>query len=227
MPSWLGKLLYYFSKGVVFAVGKLYFKLRAKQQRHVPRRGPVLIACNHISHLDPPLVGTCIPRLAQHMAKRELFSIKILDWYMRSIGTVIVDRGKGKQALLTAIGYLKRGACMVIFPEGTRSVTGCLGKGHSGAVVMAMRTGCTIVPAVIIGSEQAMRKGTKGIRSHPVMVEFGEPYTLRLVPEDEKIPHDVSERECYLLMERIEALLPQHMRPTPEQKREWYGELAG
>lgn len=223
----MGKLLYYCAKAIVFVVAKLYFKLRAEQQRNVPRRGPVLVACNHISHLDPPLVGTCIPRLAQNMAKRELFSIKILDWFMRSIGTVIVDRGKGKQALLTAIELLKRGACIVIFPEGTRSVDGRLGKGHSGAVVMAMRTGCAIVPAVIIGSEQAMRKGTKGIRSHPVTVRFGEPYHLQLHAEEEKLPRETTERECFLLMERIEALLPQHMRPTPEQKREWYGNLAG
>lgn len=226
MPSWLGKLLYYCSKGIVYAIAKLYLKLRAEEQRHVPLRGPVIVACNHISHLDPPLVGTCIPRLAQNMAKRELFSIKILDWYMRSIGTVIVDRGKGKQALLTAIELLKHGACIVIFPEGTRSVTGCLGQGHSGAVVMAMRTGCTIVPTVIIGSDKAMRKGTKGIRSHPVTVHFGEPYQLPLIAEQDKLPREVTERERHLLMERIEALLPQDMRPTLEQKREWYGDSA-
>ena len=179
MPSWLGKLLYYCSKGIVYAIAKLYFEAarRGAAPRAAARAGaswPAITSATSIRRWS----ATCIPRLAQNMAKRELFSIKILDWYMRSIGTVIVDRGKGKQALLTAIELLKHGACVVIFPEGTRSVTGCLGQGHSGAVVMAMRTGCTIVPTVIIGSDKAMRKGTKGIRSHPVTVHFGEPYQL-------------------------------------------------
>lgn len=226
MPNLWGKLLYFASKGIVYAVAKLYFRFRLEGQRHVPLRGPVLVASNHLSHLDPPLVGTAIPRLAQNMAKRELFSIKILDWYMRSIGTVIVNRGKGKQALLTAIEYLKLGACMLIFPEGTRSLTGQLGQGHTGAIVMALRTGCTVVPAAIIGSDQAMRKGTKGIRSHQITVRFGEGYKLAVIPDGEQIPKQTLERECYLLMERIEALLPENMRPTLEQKLQWYGEQA-
>jgi 1-acyl-sn-glycerol-3-phosphate acyltransferase len=226
VPNLWGKLLYYLSKGIVFAVAKLYFRLRIENQRNVPLRGPVMVASNHLSHLDPPLVGTAIPRLAQNMAKRELFTIKILDWYMRHIGTVIVNRSKGKQALLTAIEYLKQGACMIIFPEGTRSLTGQLGQGHSGAIVMALRTGCTVVPAAIIGSDQAMHKGSKGIRSHQITVRFGEGYKLAVVPEGEQIPRQVLERECYLLMERIAALLPENMRPSAEQKLAWYGERA-
>lgn len=226
MPNLWGKLLYYLSKGIVRAIAKFYFRLRIEGQRNVPLRGPVLVASNHLSHLDPPLVGACIPRLAQNMAKRELFSIKILDWYMRSIGTVIVNRGKGKQALLTAIEYMKQGACMLIFPEGTRSLTGQLGQGHSGAIVMALRTGCTVVPAVIIGSDRAMRRGTKGIHSHQITVRFGEGYKLAVVPDGEQIPRAMLERECYLLMERIEALLPDDMRPSLELKLAWYGEQA-
>jgi 1-acyl-sn-glycerol-3-phosphate acyltransferase len=227
VPGFWGKLLYYLSKVIAFTFGRAYFRLRAVDQRNVPLRGPVMVCCNHISHLDPPLVCTSIPRLAQNMAKRELFNIKFLDWYMRTIGTVLVDRGKGKQALMTAIGYLRQGACILIFPEGTRSVTGQLGQGHNGAIVMAVRTGCSIVPAAIIGSNKAMRKGTKGIHSHPVSVRFGQPYKLDVVIDEEKIPREILDRECYLLMERIEALIPEEMRPTIEQKREWYGELAG
>lgn len=226
MPGFWGQLLYFVSKAVVFIFGKAYFRLRAIDQHNVPRRGAVLVCCNHISHLDPPLVCTSIPRLAQNMAKRELFSIKILDWYMRSIGTVLVDRGKGKQALLTATDHLRRGACILIFPEGTRSVTGQLGQGHTGAIVMAMRTGCTIVPAAIIGSDKAMRKGTKGISPQPITVRFGPSFVLPVIAEPEKIPHEVLDRERYLLMERIEQLVLPHMRATSEQKREWYGSVV-
>lgn len=212
---------------LILLLAKLVLRFRVENRGAVPLLGGLLVASNHVSHLDPPLVGTAMPRLTHNMAKRELLSIKLLEWFMRSIGTIIVDRGRGRQALIDAAGLLARGECILIFPEGTRSVTGRLGKGHSGAIVLAVRTGCAVLPAAIIGSNEAMRKGTKRIRPHPVTVRFGEPYRLDVIPEDAQIPRELLERECFRLMERIEALLPEHMRPSAEQKCEWYGAPAG
>jgi 1-acyl-sn-glycerol-3-phosphate acyltransferase len=221
-----GRTYFWFARGILFALAKVLLRLRIEGRRNVPRRGPLIVACNHVSHLDPPVVGSSVPRLVINMAKRELFKIGWLEKFMGSIGTIMVDRGRGKQALLDGIEALKHGYCLMIFPEGTRSVSGVLSKGHSGAIVMAIRTGAPLLPAAIIGSEKALGKGTKRLRRVPVTVRFGEPYRIAYDGDVELVPRAVLDRECFLLMERIEALLPEQMRPTPEQKREWYGGLA-
>lgn len=225
MSSVWGKLIYWCSWATLKGLTAILFRLRVEGARNVPRRGGVLVACNHISHLDPPLVGVACPRMVYHMAKKELFSLRLLEWFMHQIGTIMVHRGQGKQALIDAERYLNHGACVVIFPEGTRSLTGQLGKGHSGAIVLAVRTGCQIQPAAIIGSEKALPKGSKRVHLVPVTVRFSEPYSLPRIT-DGPIPRELLERECFKLMARIEALLPDPMRPTPEQKNQWYGRFA-
>jgi 1-acyl-sn-glycerol-3-phosphate acyltransferase len=222
VPSWGGKIVYYAAKGSVWALSKAMFRMRGIDRSNVPRTGGCLICCNHVSHLDPPLVGTATPRYVINMAKRELFKVPALHWFMRTIGTIMVHRGQGKQALLDAIAAINAGHAVVIFPEGTRSRTGVLMKGHSGAIVIAVRTACPIVPTVIIGSEKAMTKGSKAIKPVPVTVRFGEPYRIDYTGDTEHIPKDVLEREVVNMMEHIEALLPKHMRPDPAEKTEWY-----
>jgi 1-acyl-sn-glycerol-3-phosphate acyltransferase len=217
-----GKLVYYIAKSTVWVLGKLIFRMRVLDRHNVPATGGVLIACNHVSHLDPPLVGTASPRIAFNMAKKELFKVPALEWFMRKIGTIMVHRGQGRQALLDAIKYIAHGEVVVIFPEGTRSRSGVLSKGHSGAIVIAIRTNCSIVPTVIIGSEKAMTKGSKAIKPVPITIRFGEPYMIQYGGDTEHIPREVLERELVSLMDRIEALLPADQRPAAADKAEWY-----
>jgi len=226
MLGWPGRILYWLGWALVRSGLALLLRFRIEGRHKVPRRGTVLIASNHLSNLDPLLIGSAAPRLLQHMAKRELSAKPLLYWFLRGIGTVMVDRGRGQQALEEAVKYLQRGACMAIFPEGTRSTTGHMGKGHTGAIVLAMRSGCTILPAAIIGSDRAMPKGARGIRRASVTVRFGEPYRLPLAPDGTAIAREVLVRECVVLMERIEALLPPQMHASREDKRRWYGEMA-
>ncbi|MCH7472538.1 1-acyl-sn-glycerol-3-phosphate acyltransferase [bacterium] len=226
MPGWWGKFLYWCFWSMLWPLAKLFFWLKAEGIRNVPRRGGALIASNHLSHLDPPLLGLACPRMVVHMAKKELFARPLLQWYLKAIGTIIVHRGRGRQAIVDALDYVERGACVVIFPEGTRSISRRLSKGHSGALVIAIGTGCPIVPCAITGTEQAWPKGSKRIRIAPIKVRFGEAYTIKYDGDRQDIPRDVLERECFRLMERIEALLPEHLRPHREDKLAWYGELA-
>ena len=213
---------YYLVKGLC----KVFFRLRVEGLENIPRTGPALIASNHVSHLDPPIIGVAARRVVFHMAKRELLTVGPLRWFMTTIKSIIVDRGRGTQALLEATDYLKRGQAVVIFPEGTRSRNGQLAKGHSGAVVLALRSGCPVVPAAIIGSEKAMTKGSKMIKPVPVTVRFGVPYSIAAVSDPENIPRETVERERFRLMEEIEGLLPDHMRPPREEKLKWYGEAV-
>ncbi len=222
MPTAWGRTVYYFSKYLTLAIAKPMFKLKVEGGARIPRRGPLLLASNHVSHLDPPLLGISCPRLVRHMAKKELFGVGLLRWYMTNIGTILVDRGNGRQALIDAVDALKAGDCVAIFPEGTRSTSGIMQQGRSGAVIIAIQSGCQIQPVGIIGSEKAMTKGSKKIKSVPVTLRFGEPYTIAYSGDRENIPKDVIRHETLVLMERIEALLPEHMRPSAEDKRAWY-----
>lgn len=227
MLSWWRKLVYQFTRANLWFWAKVLLRLRVEGAQHIPRRGPLVIASNHVSHLDPPLVGLGVPRYVFHMAKKELFVLKPLMLFMKTIGTIMVDRGQGKQALVDAVEYLSNGECVIIFPEGTRSPDGVLGQGRSGAIVIAIRGGSPIVPAAIIGSEKALTKGSKFIKLVPVTVKFGPAYRINYDGDLEQIPRDVLRRETYELMQRIEALLPSHMQPEPSQKAKWYRDLVG
>jgi 1-acyl-sn-glycerol-3-phosphate acyltransferase len=198
------------------------FRMRVEGAGNVPHSGGVLICSNHVSHLDPPLVGTAAPRMVFHMAKRELFKVPPLGAWMRTIGTIMVHRGQGRQAIQDAIEYLRLGRPVIIFPEGTRSKTGVLMKGHTGAIVIAISADAPLLPTVIIGSEKAMTKGSKAIKPVPVTVKFGQPYKIDYGGDRNHIPKDMLERELKVLMDRIEALLPEHMRPSAEEKAGWY-----
>ena len=225
MVSWWGKLIFWFARGNLWFWAKVLLRLRVEGADNIPRSGKLLVASNHVSHLDPPLVGLGVPRIVFHMAKKELFVVKPLMWLMQTIGTIMVDRGQGTQALEDAVEYLDHGGCIIIFPEGTRSPNGVLSRGRSGAVVIALRSGCPLIPAVIMGSEKAMTKGSKFIKPVQVTVRFGQPYTIDYAGDRQEIPRDVIRKETYVLMEKIEELLPAHMCPTPEQKAIWYKEL--
>lgn len=227
MQSWWGKCVYWFTWFASWAIGRVMFNFRVDGAKHAPKSGGFLIASNHVSHLDPPLVAIAFRRPVFHMAKRELFTVPILMWYMNTIKTILVDRGKGRQALEDAVRYLKAGEPVVIFPEGTRSKTGRLSQGRSGAVIIALQADVPVLPVAIMGSELAMTKGSKKIRRVPVKVVIGEPYRIEYSGDRTRIPREVAEIETARLMERIEALLPQHMLPSAEEKASWYAGTEG
>jgi 1-acyl-sn-glycerol-3-phosphate acyltransferase len=218
-------LWYGIGKGLVTMVAKPMFKLKTTGSENIPP-GSVLLASNHVSHLDPPLIAISIRRQIRHMAKKELFSNGFLRWYMTTIGTILVDRGNGKQALADAVAALREGSAVCIFPEGTRSKDGVLSRGRAGAVVIAIQADCPILPMAIIGSERAMTKGSSKIKAVPVSLAFGSPYKIDYAGDRENIPRDVIERETLELMARIEVLLPAHMRPSIETKRMWQERAA-
>lgn len=219
-----GKLLYWFAAYNMRLWAKLLFRFKAYDVGNIPPGG-VMLASNHVSHLDPPLVGIALKRIVTNMGKKELFSRPFLQWFLRSIGTIMVDRGRGSQALDDAIEYLKRDACIIIFPEGTRSQDGRLGRGRSGVIVLAIKSGCAIVPTAIIGSEKALTKGSKWVKMVPVTVRYGEPYKIECDGDPNDIPRDVLRRETYKLMMKIEAMLPAQMKTPDELREKWYGKL--
>lgn len=226
--SFWGKFIYPVTRWLTWIFAKLMFRLSLENTRNVPQQGGLLVVSNHVSHLDPPLTGSFIPgRCGYHMAKRELFKIGLLSSYMLSIGSIIVNRGKGKQALLDAVQYLQDGMVVFIFPEGTRSRDGRLMEGKGGAVLMAIKTGCTILPAAIIGSQNAMTKGSIFIKPVKITIRYGEPYKIEYSGDVDRVPKEVVQEEIARMMLKIEELLPEEMRSDPAQKELWYGVHAG
>ncbi|MDR6224525.1 lysophospholipid acyltransferase family protein [Desmospora profundinema] len=142
----------------------------------VPAQGPVVVCCNHINNLDPPLVGSALKRQVRFMAKEELFKIPVISWLIRRFGAFPVSRGStDKRALKTALELLKDGELLGVFPEGTRSKTGELGQAHSGAAFIALKSDAVLVPAAITGYYRPFGK---------IRIRFGDPIDLTPYRQD-------------------------------------------
>jgi 1-acyl-sn-glycerol-3-phosphate acyltransferase len=154
----------------------LYFRLVREGRRHVPG-GPVILASNHRSFLDPFVLGCCVPRPVYFMAKSELFRNRIVAWLLNCLGAFPVRRGESdEESVRTARALLDRGEAVVIFPEGTRIPRGSLGRPRRGVGRLALESGAPVVPVAVSGSERARR----GWRIRPVKVHlrFGAPFAF-------------------------------------------------
>jgi len=165
---------YEFSKAAVRIIFTAIWRFRVVGAERVPRSGPLIVACNHVSYLDPPALGAAVPRPVTYMAKDELFSIPVLGPVIRGLGAFPVDRTRGDVAAIkTALGILETGACLGIFPEGTRNKDGS-GKPQLGVALLASLSGATVLPAHVSGTSQANRLAR-------VSVVFGEPLRFETV----------------------------------------------
>jgi 1-acyl-sn-glycerol-3-phosphate acyltransferase len=191
----------------------------------IPRTGPVIIASNHSSNLDVPVLGSSLmPRTGrrfQWLGKKELFDWPVVGWIARNGGVHAIDRGAADvEAFRLASRILDEGHVLFVFPEGTRSHDGTLGEGRDGVAVLALRSGAPIVPVGISGSYERWPRGQK--LPHPggrVTARVGSPFRLAdLLPAglDRRAAKDAG---TDLIMRRIAALLP-------ERQRGRYGSVA-
>ncbi len=170
--------------------------LRVVGAERVPAMGPLIVACNHVSNLDPPTLGVAVPRRVTYMAKVELFQIPVLGQLISALGAFPVDRSRGDiAAIKRAIAVLERGACLGIFPEGGRNQDGSK-LPQMGVALLASMSGATVIPAYVSGTSQAHRLAR-------VTVIFGEPY--RFEPGQQARRDDLA-KWTGELMDRIFAL---------------------
>jgi glycerol-3-phosphate dehydrogenase (NAD(P)+) len=152
----------------------VYFRMQRIGREHLPRSGPLLLASNHRSFLDPFVIGTMVRRPVYYMAKRELFEKRWQAWVLNALGAFPVDRGVGdRDAMETARAILERGDCVVVFPEGTRVRPGPLGDPRRGVGRLALETGAPVAPIAVIGTED-VRRGWR-IRPRKVRIRAGRP----------------------------------------------------
>jgi glycerol-3-phosphate dehydrogenase (NAD(P)+) len=167
-------LLYPIARAVLVPFFLVYFRLERIGRAHLPASGPLILAANHRSFLDPFVIGTLTRRPVYYMAKRELFERRWQAWLLSRLGAFPVDRGAGdEQAMATARAILRRGDCVVIFPEGTRVRSGPLADPRRGVGRLALQTGARVVPVASIGTED-VRRGLR-VRPRKVRVRCGAP----------------------------------------------------
>ena len=173
-------LIYWLVRGVLQPFFHVYFRLSRIGREHIPAEGPVILASNHRSFLDPFILATIARRPLYYVAKEELFTNRFTAWLLNNLGAFPVRRGEGDADMIdTAKAILGRGDIVLIFPEGTRIRPGALGRPHRGVGRLALETGAPVVPVAIIGTE-AVRKGWR-IRPHKVRVRVGRALTFPIV----------------------------------------------
>jgi 1-acyl-sn-glycerol-3-phosphate acyltransferase len=200
-------VLYQILKPPAVALMRLLFRLEVKGREHVPPSGPVVLVCNHVSLLDPPLVGGASPRELYFMAKDELFSIPLFGRLIAALHARPVRRdGSDSRALKAALRLLGEGRALLVFPEGTRGVEGRLGEGKPGAGMLAVMSGAAVVPVHISGSGRALPPGRTIPRPAKVRIRFGPPLHFKPArSEDRKEEYREATREIMRAIAQLQG----------------------
>jgi len=196
------KPLYWFFYTLSGIIAKTVFSYHAFGRENIIEDGPAIMAANHQSYLDPPLVGITCRKELYFLARKTLFEKKLLGPLISRVNALPVDLSRGDlTAVRTIINLLKDGHRTVIFPEGTRSVDGKIQPARPGIGMIIAKTLVPVVPMRIFGSFQAWPKGGK-ITPHPVTVVVGKP--MRFTKED----FSENNRETYQkISERVLAAI--------------------
>jgi len=168
--------MYRLGKGFCYILYRVVWRARASGVENIPVEGPVILAGNHRSYLDPPLMGIFAPRQISYMAKAYLFNVPILGSAIRSVGAFPVDRNAGATAAIRrSMEVLRAGGAIGLFPEGTRNPAASE-QAQQGVALLASLTGATVVPTRLTGTDKARRL-------HQISVVYGKPMRL---PEGRK-----------------------------------------
>ncbi|HBA86232.1 MAG TPA: 1-acyl-sn-glycerol-3-phosphate acyltransferase [Verrucomicrobia bacterium] len=198
---------YWISQFSLFCWLKVWLRFRSKGSENVPSEGGCILAANHVSYLDPPVVGAGIHhRVVHFMARDTLFSSKLGRWFMTNAQCIPLDRTKGDVgALRKALSFLKEGKVLALFPEGTRSVDGEMQSAKGGIGFLIAKAGIPVVPAYISGTFRSFPRHARYVRPGRVEIVYGKPI------KPEEFMSFGNDREAYeaigkLVMRRIAEL---------------------
>lgn len=196
----LSRIFYVIVIYLIAIFARLFFRVRVSGAENIPTSGGVIVAANHVSCLDIPLLAHSLIRPANFIAKKELFTIPVLGTLLRLLGAIPIDREKPDRSALREITKkLNSGNVVVIYPEGTRSLNGKLQAGKPGVGLIVRMSGKKVVPAAIIGTDKAMPSGSWFLRPYPVTIRFGKPLDFSEWKEDVKITKVVMDNIAGLL----------------------------
>lgn len=204
-------MLYWIGRSLSRLLFKATCRLEVVGRENLPATGGVIIAPNHISHLDPPLVGAALSRSVYFMAKRELFEVPIFGWIIRQTHAFPVSRGTAdRQAIRQAQKLLESGEVLVIFPEGKRSPDGRLQAPELGLAMIAARAGVPVVPMALTGTNYALPRGSVCFRPARIRVTIGAPQSFASMTNSEFSRQTLQEFSDKIMNE-IQRMLPAEM----------------
>lgn len=196
---------------------RLGVRLQLEGIRNVPDTGGLLVVANHLHNADPLLMAIAFPRPLHFMAKEELFRIPVIGRLLARFGAFPVSRGKSdRKAIRRAIATMEHGVATGMYPEGTRSKTMRLSRGHPGVGLVAIQGKRPILPLAVTGSERLPFNGKRSAGRKPdpghrgVKLRFGQPFSLPSTAPDGKPMN--AEAATEVIMRSIAALLPEDYR---------------
>lgn len=187
-------------------VAKVLFRFRMLHRERMINEGPAILASNHQSYLDPPLIGNAANRPIFFLARKTLLDWPIIGRILPKLNVIPVDQeGSDRSALKALIRVLKKGEAVLVFPEGSRTLDGNLQPALPGVGLVIAKTLAPVVPVRIFGAHEALPRGGGRLRLHPITVVVGQPIRFTaadLQPADKQVYQRISNR----VMEAIAAI---------------------
>lgn len=176
----------------------LYFRWRIYHPERVPLEGPVILASNHASYLDPPLIGAAVGREINYLARESLFRFPVVRAVLRSWNVVPVDRDGGGAAGLKAIlDRLLAGGAIILFPEGTRSRDGTIQRARSGVGLTVIKSTAPVVPVRVFGTYEAYGRQIRFPHPRGIAVKYGLPMGFEALRAEAKTCSKPRLKEIY------------------------------
>ncbi len=156
--------------------GRIFFRFRVIHRERMIQSGPVILAMNHQSYLDPPLAGTTCDRAIYFLARRTLLDVPLLGWVLPKLNVIPVNQeGVDRSAIKAVIRVLQAGNGVLVFPEGSRTLDGTLQPAEPGMGLVIAKTLAPVVPMRIFGAREALPRSGGRLRFVPITVVIGEP----------------------------------------------------
>ena len=202
-------IVYRLLKWIITALMHLLYRYRVTGRENTPRRGPVIVAVNHLHILDPGVVAPAIPRQVITLAAGKWKENPLIDAFLRLAGVIYVRRGEvDRRALAACLDVLNRGRVLAVAPEGTRSKTGGLQRAKPGIAYLATKASAVILPAAFWGVENIRQ--WKRLKKPICHLVIGQPF--RLPPLPDKATVDTLQSMADKIMLRVGLLLPEQYR---------------
>src|SRR6476660_8087244 len=180
------------------ALYKFYFSWRVYNAERVPLTGPVILASNHASYLDPPLVGAGIRRDINYLARESLFRFPVVGWVLRNWNSVPVDReGGGARGLKAILDRLLKGGAIILFPEGTRSRDGQLQPARSGIGLTVIKSTAPVIPVRVFGTYDAFGRHMRFPHPRRIAVKYGCPLLFEQLRAEARVCSKPRLRQIY------------------------------
>jgi 1-acyl-sn-glycerol-3-phosphate acyltransferase len=187
-------------------IARVFFRFRILHRERMIQEGPVILAMNHESYLDPPFAGIGCQRAIYFLARKSLFDVPVLGWILPKLNVIPVDQeGGDRTALKALIRILRANHCALVFPEGSRTLDGNFQPAQPGIGFVIAKTLAPVVPMRIFGAHRALPRGGGKLRFCRITIAIGEPLRFSAA-EVEGYGREVYPRLSQRVMDAIAAL---------------------